>query len=95
MDDHIHSEIIAMAWCDKTSFDVIEQLHGVSEPQVKALMKKSLKPSSYRLWRRRVYGRNAKHRRSKIKDSIWSKNRNKPKFFMDEDKLSKYKSDFE
>ena len=94
MDNHIHSEIIAMAWCDKTSFDVIEQLHGVSEPQVKALMKKSLKPSSYRLWRRRVYGRNAKHRRWNRKTSIWSKN-HKPKFFLDEDKLSKYKSDFE
>ena len=43
MDDHIHSEIIAMAWCDKTSFDVIEQLHGVSEPQVKAFDEKEFK----------------------------------------------------
>ena len=95
MDNHIHSEIIAMAWCDKTSFDVIEQLYGVSEPQVKALMKKSLKPSSYRLWRRRVYGRNAKHYRSKIKHSIWSKSSNKPKLSLDVDRLSKYGSDLE
>ena len=74
-----------MAWDDRTSFDTIKKVHGLSESQVKALMKKSLKPSSYRLWRKRVYGRAAKHRnmakhssvakhgKSKMKSSIWSK----------------------
>ena len=73
MENHIQSEIIAMAWDDRTSFDVIKKLHGLSEPEVKALMKRNLKPSSYRLWRRRVYGRTAKHHRTKIKSPIWSK----------------------
>jgi uncharacterized protein (TIGR03643 family) len=34
----------------------------LSEAQVKALMRKSLKRSSYELWRKRVYGRQTKHR---------------------------------
>ena len=55
------SEIIALAWCDKTSFDLIELQFGIPEKEVKVLMKRSLKPSSYRLWRRRVYQRIAKH----------------------------------
>ena len=93
MDNHIRSEIIAMAWCDKTSFDVIKKLHGLSESQVKALMKRCLKPSSYRLWRKRVYGRNAKHHRTKITNSVWSKSQTSSKVFLDENKLSKYKSD--
>ncbi len=55
------SEIIAMAWCDKTSFDMILDTHGVSEKEVIALMRRSLKPSSFRLWRKRVSGRTSKH----------------------------------
>ena len=48
------SEIIEMALSDFTSFDNIRSLHGVSPDQVKALMRKTLKPGSYRAWRRRV-----------------------------------------
>ena len=48
------SEIIEMALSDFTSFDNIRTLHGVSPDQVKALMRKTLKPGSYRAWRRRV-----------------------------------------
>ncbi len=48
------SEIIEMALSDFTSFDNIRSLHGVSPDEVKALMRKSLKPGSYRAWRRRV-----------------------------------------
>jgi uncharacterized protein (TIGR03643 family) len=55
------SEIVAMAWCDKTSFDVIKKTTGLSEKDVIALMRKTLKPSSFRLWRKRVSGRIAKH----------------------------------
>lgn len=55
------SEIIAMAWCDKTSFERIHDQFGIAEKQVKLLMRKQLKRSSYRLWRRRVYQRIEKH----------------------------------
>ena len=57
----ILSEIIALAWCDRTSFEEIERQLGYAEKHVQALMRAHLKPSSYRLWRRRVYGRGAKH----------------------------------
>ena len=50
----IISEIIEMALSDFTSFDNIRTLHGVSPDQVKTLMRKTLKPGSYRAWRRRV-----------------------------------------
>ncbi|MBS0185892.1 MAG: TIGR03643 family protein [Proteobacteria bacterium] len=55
------SDIIAMAWCDKTSFETIHKTTGLSQNKVIALMRKSLKPSSFCLWRKRVSGRFAKH----------------------------------
>ncbi|QUE31720.1 TIGR03643 family protein [Francisella philomiragia] len=57
------SEIIEMAWCDKTSFDSIKNITGLSEPQVIKIMRNNLKPSSFRLWRKRVSGRVAKHQK--------------------------------
>ena len=55
------SRIVEMAWEDRTPFEAIERQFQLSEPQVKALMRASLKPSSYRLWRKRVTGRSTKH----------------------------------
>ncbi len=55
------SEIIEMAWCDKISFDAIAALTGLNEANVIALMRKNLKSSSFRLWRKRVTGRLTKH----------------------------------
>lgn len=57
------SEIIALAWADEVSFDAIEADTGLSEPDVIAIMRRSLKPSSFRLWRKRVSGRASKHAR--------------------------------
>ena len=59
------SEIIAMAWCDKTPFSAITNCTCLREKDVIALMRRSLKPSSYRLWRKRVHARKAKHIRVK------------------------------
>ncbi|MDB2592973.1 TIGR03643 family protein [Gammaproteobacteria bacterium] len=56
-------EIIQMAWCDRTAFDDIEALTGMSESAVIKLMRRELKPSSFRLWRKRVTGRSSKHHR--------------------------------
>ena len=55
------SRIIEMAWEDRTPFDAIYDAYGLSEREVKALMKSQLKFSSYRLWRKRVTGRKTKH----------------------------------
>lgn len=53
--------VIQMAWEDRTSFDAIEQQFGLSPGQVIALMRQQLKPSSFRLWRKRTTGRTTKH----------------------------------
>lgn len=59
--ESIISEIIDMAWCDKTSFDDILTITGVSEHDVINIMRLNLKPNSFKLWRKRVTGRKAKH----------------------------------
>lgn len=48
------SEIVEMALSDKASFTDIRTLHGLAPDDVKALMRRELKPGSYRAWRRRV-----------------------------------------
>ena len=53
--------IIEMAWEDRTSFEAIQYQFGLSEKDVIALMRKEMKPSSFRMWRKRVSGRKTKH----------------------------------
>ena len=53
--------IIEMAWEDRTPFDAIFAQFGLREADVKSLMKKELKFSSYRLWRERVENCQTKH----------------------------------
>lgn len=53
--------IIEMAWEDRTPFDAIKFQFGLSEAEVKALMKRELKFSSYKLWRERVESCKTKH----------------------------------
>ena len=53
--------IIEMAWEDRTPFDAILLQFGLKEAQVIALMRKEMKPSSWRMWRARVQGRATKH----------------------------------
>jgi uncharacterized protein (TIGR03643 family) len=55
--------LIRMAWHDRTSFDSILEKTGLSEAQVIQHMRRSLKPASFRLWRKRVTGRITKHRK--------------------------------
>lgn len=54
--------IIEMAWEDRTSFDAIENQFGVREQEVIKIMRREMKPSSFRMWRKRVQGRKTKHR---------------------------------
>jgi uncharacterized protein (TIGR03643 family) len=61
MNQETESRIIEMAWEDRTPFEAIEQLYGLTESQVISLMRRTMKPSSFRMWRARVSGRKTKH----------------------------------
>lgn len=50
-----------MAWEDRTTFDAIEIQFGLKEQEVINLMRKHMKGSSFRMWRKRVQGRRTKH----------------------------------
>ena len=52
--NHQTSEIIEMALSDHTSFKTIEEGYGLTESQVKDLMRRNLKRKSYEAWRARV-----------------------------------------
>ena len=54
LDDATISEIIEMALSDSTPFAAIQTIHGLGPDEVKALMRRELKPGSYRAWRKRV-----------------------------------------
>ncbi len=56
------SRVIEMAWEDRTPFEVISAQYGLEESAVIRLMRKQLKPRSFRMWRQRVTGRKTKHR---------------------------------
>ena len=51
--EHI-SEIIEMALSDHVSFADIKAEYGISDKEVKTLMRNELKSSSYKTWRKRV-----------------------------------------
>jgi len=55
--------IIELAWDDRAPFEAIEAQFGMREPEVIGLMRRALKRSSFKMWRKRVSGRGAKHRR--------------------------------
>ncbi len=57
------SRIIEMAWADEIPFEAIRFQFGLDESAVIRFMKRSMKAGSFRLWRRRVEGRSAKHER--------------------------------
>lgn len=59
--EHEWSRVIEMAWEDRTPFEAIHSQFGLSEVQVIALMRRSLKAGSFKLWRARVSGRPTKH----------------------------------
>ena len=68
--------IIWAAWADRITFEEIKEKTGKSESGVIKIMRKNLKPSSFRLWRKRAHKTSIKHRkkfklqREKIKQKI-------------------------
>ena len=61
MDEDSLNRIIEMAWEDRTPFDVIYKEFDISQKELERLMRNNLKPSSFKLWRKRVSGRKTKH----------------------------------
>lgn len=53
--------IIEMAWEDRTTFESIKFQFGLKEQEVIDLMRREMKPSSFKMWRKRVQGRKTKH----------------------------------
>lgn len=58
--------IIEMAWEDRTPFEAITFQFGLSEQDTITLMRNEMKPSSFRMWRKRVQGRPTKHARKRV-----------------------------
>lgn len=57
--------IIEMAWEDRTTFDAIQFQFGIKEQEVIDIMRREMKPSSFRMWRERVQGRSTKHQKKR------------------------------
>lgn len=55
--------IIEMAWEDRTTFEAIEFQFGLKEQEVINLMRREMKPKSFKMWRKRVQGRKTKHQK--------------------------------
>lgn len=53
--------IIEMAWEDRTTFEAFEVQFGLKEKEVIDLMRREMKESSFKMWRKRTSGRSTKH----------------------------------
>lgn len=53
--------VIEMAWEDRTTFEAIKFQFKLNEQEVIELMRKEMKLSSFKMWRKRVQGRKTKH----------------------------------
>ncbi len=63
-----------MAWEDRTPFEAIESQFGLKENDVRELMRKHMKESSFKMWRKRVKGRKTKHSKTSESNRFKSKN---------------------
>ena len=68
--------VIWAAWADRITFEEIKEKTGNSESDVIKIMRKNLKSSAFRLWRKRVHNTSIKHRkkfkleRKKLREKI-------------------------
>lgn len=60
--------IIWAAWADRITFEEIFEKTNIVESEVIKIMRKNLKPSSFRLWRKRVNEKSIKHRKKFIQE---------------------------
>ena len=64
------SHIIEMAWDDLTDFSHITKIYQIDEGEVKKIMKKNIKPSSYLNWRKRIAKRSEQKNQLKGKNDV-------------------------
>ena len=69
--------IIEMCWEDRRAFEAIEYQFGLRAEDAIKIMRQHLKPKSFKVWRKRVTGRNTKH--MELKDSTRFKSTHKRK----------------
>jgi uncharacterized protein (TIGR03643 family) len=68
--------VIWAAWADRITFEEIREKTGKSESDVIKIMRRNLKLSSFKLWRKRVHNKSIKHRkkfklgRKKLREKI-------------------------
>ena len=68
--------IVWAAWADRITFEEIREKTGKRESDVIKIMRKNLRPGSFRLWRKRVHNTSIKHRkkfkleREKLREKI-------------------------
>ena len=55
--------IIEMAWEDRTPFEAIQYQFNLKEQEVIDIMRREMKPKSFKMWRKRVQGRKTKHQK--------------------------------
>ena len=55
--------VIWAAWADRITFEEIKKKTGKSESDVIKIMRKSLKSSSFKIWRQRAKRKSLKHRK--------------------------------
>ena len=55
--------VIWAAWADRVTFEDIKFLTGKTESEVIKIMRKTIEPSSFRLWRKRIKSKSIKHRK--------------------------------
>ena len=55
--------IICAAWADRITFEYIKKNTRKTESEVIKIMRNTLKPSSFKLWRKRVNQKSIKHRK--------------------------------
>ena len=67
--------IVEMAWEDRTPFDAILAQFGISEAETIALMRNTMKRSSFKMWSARVQGRATKHAKKAPEDMDTFKSR--------------------
>ena len=79
MNSALIDRTIRMAWEDRTTFEEIEKRTGLVEAEVIKVMRRNLKSSSFRMWRKRVNGRVTKHRKlMKTRMALWSDHQGDP-----------------
>lgn len=64
------SRVVEMAWEDRTPFEAIERQFGLNESAVVALMRRTMKRRSFKMWRERMAGRTTKHESLRQPDSL-------------------------